>query len=144
MTRFRFTWRVYPRFHELHPGTGGWMPQIAAITVNRPRDEVERAWKSVDLPAARFADAPGDRGTEIRIPVDDPAAGRIGKAVGKIGGADPRAKAMDELRRFKAKLETGVIPRSEGSPRGELAEAKLKQRPAQPLQEDELKEVGVE
>jgi hypothetical protein len=120
------------------------MPRTASITVNRPRDAVERAWRGADHSPATFAEAPGDRGTEIRIPVDDPAAGKIGKAVGRIGGADPRAKAMDELRRFKAKLETGVIPRSEGSPRGELAEAKLKQRPAQPLPEDELKEVGVE
>jgi uncharacterized membrane protein len=118
--------------------------RTATLTVNRPRDVVERAWASADLPEARFADAPGDRGTEIRIPIGTPPAGKVGEAVQKIAGNDPSAKAMDDLRRFKAKLETGVVPRSEGTPQGELAEAKLKQRPAQPLGDDELKEVGVE
>jgi hypothetical protein len=36
-----------------------------------------------------------------------------------------------------------VIPRSEGSPEGELAERKLKQRPAQPLDQAELEKAGV-
>jgi hypothetical protein len=55
----------------------------------------------------------------------------------------PRAKAMDELRRFKQRVETGVIVRSDGSPEGELAERKLDQRPAQPLEERELEKAGV-
>ena len=40
-------------------------------------------------------------------------------------------------------VETGVIVRSDGTPEGELAERKLDQRPAQPLQEAELAEGGV-
>jgi hypothetical protein len=36
-----------------------------------------------------------------------------------------------------------VIPRSDGSPEGETAERKLKQRPAQPLKDAELEKVGV-
>jgi hypothetical protein len=42
---------------------------------------------------------------------------------------------MDALRRFKARVETGEVPRSDAVPEGELAERKLKQRPAQPLEE---------
>jgi hypothetical protein len=49
----------------------------------------------------------------------------------------------DDLRRFKQQVETGVIPRSEGSPEGESAERKFKQRPAQPLEESELDKAGV-
>ena len=40
-------------------------------------------------------------------------------------------------------VETGVIARSEAVPEGELAERKLKQRPAQPLDKSELEKAGV-
>ena len=58
-------------------------------------------------------------------------------------GSDPLAKVKDDLRRFKQHVETGVITRSEGSPEGERAERKLKQRPAQPLDESEIEKAGV-
>jgi uncharacterized membrane protein len=91
-----------------------------------------------------FAPAPGDRGTEIHVSIaQDAPAGKVGEIVGKVRGAAPRAKAMDELRRFKQRVETGVIVRSDGSPEGELAERKLDQRPAQPLAERERAEAGV-
>lgn len=47
----------------------------------------------------------------------------------------PLAKVKDDLRRFRQHVETGEIVRSDGTPEGELAERKLKQRPAQPLEE---------
>jgi hypothetical protein len=53
------------------------------------------------------------------------------------------AKVKDELRRFKQRVETGVVPRSDAVPEGELLERKFKQRPAQPLNEDELHKAGV-
>ena len=59
----------------------------------------------------------------------------MGEVVEKVRGAMPRAKAMDELRRFKQRVETGVIVRSDGSPEGESVGRKFKQRPAQPLEE---------
>ena len=54
----------------------------------------------------------------------------------------PLAKAKDQLRRFKQQVETGEVPRSDGTPKGESAERKLKQRPAQPLEDSELEKVG--
>jgi hypothetical protein len=54
----------------------------------------------------------------------------------------PLAKVKDDLRRFKQHVETGEIARSDATPEGELAERKLKQRPAQPLEEGELEQVG--
>jgi uncharacterized membrane protein len=114
----------------------------AAVTVLRSRDEVERLWQSSDYrpeyiegadAAVSFVDAPGDRGTEIHVDLDYSApAGRLGELVQKVAGSESLAKVKDDLRRFKAHVETGVIPRSDGSPEGELAERKLKQRPAQP------------
>jgi uncharacterized membrane protein len=124
-----------------------------AITVNRPREEVQRLWESSAYrpeyiqaadAAVSFHDAPGDRGTEIHVDLErDVRGGKLGEVMAKIVGAQPLAKVKDDLRRFKAHVETGVIPRSEGTPEGELAERKLKQRPAQPLDDSELQKAGV-
>jgi uncharacterized membrane protein len=100
-----------------------------AITVNRPREEVQRLWHGTD--PVTFRDAPGDRGTEIHVEVESRGLG---------GGR--LAKVRDELRHFKALLETGEVARSEAVPEGERVERKFKQRPAQPLSQDELEKVG--
>jgi uncharacterized membrane protein len=129
------------------------MSSRASITINRPREGVERLWETseyrpghiddVDVEVA-FADAPGDRGTEIHVVVKDRLpAGKVGKAVGIVTGTDPLARVKDDLRRFKQHVETGVITRSEGTPEGELAGRKLKQRPAQPLEDSEMDKAGV-
>ncbi|HVE68169.1 MAG TPA: hypothetical protein VNB64_06275, partial [Solirubrobacteraceae bacterium] len=125
-------------------GETGRMADRAAITVNRPRDEVERLWSSpgyrpeyVDEAdaAVSFRRAPGDRGTEIHVDLDRATpGGRLGEAVLKLLGSEPLAKVKDDLRRFKQRVETGEVARSEGTPEGELAARKLKQRPAQPLE----------
>ena len=82
-----------------------------AITVLRERDEVARLWKN---PAYGTA-----------------ASREVGAAV----------VFKDALRRFKQRVETGEVPRSDGSPEGERAERKVRQRPAQPLAESELAEL---
>jgi uncharacterized membrane protein len=129
------------------------MKHRAAITLLHPPDEVQRLWQDSDLhphyldeidARVTFEPAPGDRGTEIHVTIEhDAPGGKVGEVVDKVRGAMPRAKAMDELRRFKQRVETGVIVRSDGTPEGELAERKLDQRPAQPLDERELVEAGV-
>jgi uncharacterized membrane protein len=129
------------------------MSRKAAITVNRPREEVERLWTTSEhrpryIPASKaavsFTVAPGDRGTEIHVELGRPGpAGRLMQAARRLRGFVPRAKAMDELRRFKQHVETGVVPRSDSTPEGELAERKLKQRPAQPLSDAERQKAGV-
>ena len=137
------------RFLPQGAGHQGGMSHKAAITVYRPRDEVERRWKSsppeyianADA-TVTFADAPGDRGTEIHVALDSARAGKLGEAAQKLTGKEPRAKTMDDLRRFKQQVETGEITRSEGTPEGELAKRKLKQRPAQPLEESETEKAG--
>ena len=130
------------------------MSSKAAITVLRGREEVERLWYepahrpefiSSTEAVVRFLDAPGDRGTEIHVDLEKGApGGKIGAAVQSlVGGAAPLAKVKDDLRRFKQLVETGIIARSDGVPEGELAQRKFKQRPAQPLQQDELQKAGV-
>jgi uncharacterized membrane protein len=131
----------------------GLMSRKAAITVLRSRDELQRLWQSSKYrpeyidgadAAVTFVDAPGDRGTEIHVDLEHSArAGKLGEIVQKLVGAEPLAKVKDDLRRFKQHVETGVIARSDGSPEGELAQRKFKQRPAQPLDEAELEKAGV-
>ena len=108
----------------------------AAITVILPREAVEQRWQSFGYEGeatVSFRDAPGDRGTEVYLEVDAP--GKLGGIAGKLKGSDPRAKAMDDLRRFKQLVETGEIARSEAAPRGHALTQHLR-RPAQPLAQD--------
>lgn len=129
------------------------MSSKASITILRSRAEVERCWRDeryrpdyIDRAdaAVRLVDAPGDRGTEIHVDLAKAApGGRLGQAVLNLLGTAPLAKVKDDLRRFKQLVETGVIARSDGVPEGELAERKFKQRPAQPLKQDELQKAGV-
>jgi uncharacterized membrane protein len=129
------------------------MSRKAAITVQRSREDVQRLWASSEFrpsyiegadATVTFKDAPGDRGTEIHVDLNQSApGGKLGDVVQNLVGSAPLAKVKDDLRRFKQHVETGEIPRSDGTPEGELAERKLKQRPAQPLQESELEKAGV-
>ena len=129
------------------------MGRKATVTVSRTSEELQRLWQSSDYrpgyidgadAAVSFADAPGGRGTEVHVDFEGSApGGKLGEVVKKLLGSDPRAKAMDDLRRFKQHVETGVIARSEGTPEGELAERKLKPRPAQPLDASQIDKAGV-
>lgn len=129
------------------------MSKKAVITVLGSPAEVEARWRddqyrpayidSADA-AVSFRPAPGDRGTEVHVDLERSApGGKLGEMLAKLSGKEPLAKVKDDLRRFKAQFETGEIPRSDGTPEGELAERKLKQRPAQPLKQKELEKVGV-
>jgi len=79
----------------------------------------------------RFVPAPGDRGTEVHVDlVYLPPAGPVGVAIAKILGEEPEQTVSEDLRRLKQVLETGSIVRSEAT----LGERRLRQRPAQPLE----------
>jgi uncharacterized membrane protein len=129
------------------------MNSKAAITVLGSIEEVQKRWEDdAHRPgyierseaAVSFRPAPGDRGTEIHVDLTHATpGGKLGETAIKLGGREPLAKVKDDLRRFKARFETGVVPRSDGSPQGERVERKLKQRPAQPFDPAEREEVGV-
>ena len=129
------------------------MKAHAAITVLRSREDLQRLWQSRDHRSeyiegsgadVTFKDAPGDRGTEIHVDLEGSTpGGKLGEVVQKLVGSAPLAKVKDDLRHFKQRVETGEVPRSDGSPEGEQAERKLKQRPAQPLPDSRLEKAGV-
>ena len=116
-----------------------------AVTINRPRDEVEGAWRDAaelrEKVAKRGAsvslsEAPGKRGTELAVElVEAPPLGDLGAAASKLAGKDLATELSDDLRRFKQLVETGEVARSDSTPEGHLLADHLKQRAAQPREE---------
>jgi hypothetical protein len=116
-----------------------------SVTLARPQDEVEQAWRAAaDLRrkveerggSTRFAPAPGDRGTELIVEFEhDPRAGDLGAAAQKLLGKDLATQLSDDLRRLKQQIETGQVVRSEGTPDGHLLAEHLRQRAARPSEE---------
>jgi hypothetical protein len=116
-----------------------------AITVHGTETEIRQAisrfgWRTFD-PAAleaigelRIVPAPGDRGVEVHLDHDPSViGGRLGAAALKLAGRSPDQAINDELRRFKARFETGVEVRSEKTPEGVSAGRQIRQKPAQPV-----------
>jgi uncharacterized membrane protein len=99
----------------------------AGVTVEWEAEMIEDresewiAWRSLegsDVPnsgSIRFQRAPGARGTELRVQMEyRPPAGRLGRGVAWLFGADPEQQIREDLRRAKQLLETGEVTLSEG------------------------------
>ena len=79
----------------------------------------------------RFADAPADRGTEVRVELQlRRPGGTAGAAIAKLFGEEPGQQLTDDLRRFKQVMETGEVVLSDGSLEG-AGEGATAERPAQ-------------
>jgi uncharacterized membrane protein len=62
-----------------------------------------------------------DHGTRVRVHLQyNPPAGKLGAAVAWLFGEEPSLQIREDLRRFKALLETGEIPTIEGQPSGRM------------------------
>jgi uncharacterized membrane protein len=58
-------------------------------------------------------------GTRVRVHLQyNPPGGKLGAAVAKLFGEEPNRQVREDLRRFKALLEAGEIPTTEGQPSG--------------------------
>lgn len=102
---------------------GGKVEWDAEVTVDRPGELL--AWRS--LPGANvdnagtvgFETAPGGRGTIVDVHLYyRPPGGRAGALVAKLFGEEPSQQIDDDLRRFKALVETGVIATTVGQSSG--------------------------
>ena len=133
-------WNNLPRFspylktvQETGPGRTHWVAKgptgdvewDAETTVDE-RDATI-GWRS--LPGADvanagrvdFSDAPGDRGTEVKISLSyDAPGGKIGAFAAKISGLEPEQEVAETLRRVKAILECGEVPVVEGQPSNQM------------------------
>lgn len=96
-------------------------------------DEKNRliAW-STDAPdgvrnagSIRFETAPGDQGVEVTVTLRFEAPGGALTAwLAKLSPEGPEHQVADTLRRFKALMEAGEIPTTEGQPVGEPQKSK--------------------
>lgn len=60
-----------------------------------------------------------EHGTAVRVHLQySPPAGKLGSTVAWLFGEEPTQQVREDLRRFKALLETGEIPTTEGQPSG--------------------------
>ena len=89
-----------------------------AEIVNEVPNEII-AWKSIgepDVPNAgsvNFSDAPGGRGTIVRVTLDwEPPAGKLGALLSHFFSEKPDHQIREDLRKFKQLMETGEITTS--------------------------------
>jgi uncharacterized membrane protein len=106
------------RSHWTAKAPAGKTVEWDAEIVNEVPDEII-AWKSVGEPdvanagAVNFSDAPGGRGTIVRVTLDyEPPAGRIGALLSHFLSEEPDRQIREDLRKFKQLMETGEITTS--------------------------------
>ncbi|HVL31858.1 MAG TPA: SRPBCC family protein [Solirubrobacteraceae bacterium] len=121
----------------------------AETTEDVPGERI--AWRSLEgakvhtSGTVRFVPAPGDQGTEVHLEMRyELPGGAIGSMLAKLFGEEPAIQVKDDMRRFKQIAETGEVVRSDATPEGALGRRVVKQRPAKPLAEEQLAEVGAE
>jgi uncharacterized membrane protein len=67
--------------------------------------------------SVRFETAPGNRGTEVTIAFEyEPPSGKAAAFVSKLFGKEPGQIVEKDLMCFKALMETGEIPTTDGQP----------------------------
>lgn len=86
------------------------------------------AWRSLpgasvpNAGAVTFREAPAGRGTEIKVNLEyEPPLGKLGVAVARLLGEEPTVQVREDLRRYKALMETGELPVSENPGQGPRA-----------------------
>jgi uncharacterized membrane protein len=106
------------RSHWIAKAPAGKSVEWDAEIVNEVPNEII-AWKTIGHPdvanagAVNFHDAPGGRGTIVKVSVDyEPPAGKLGALVARLFGEDPDRQIREDLRKFKQLMETGEITTS--------------------------------
>jgi uncharacterized membrane protein len=81
--------------------------------------------------SVEFKRAPGNRGTELHVRLEfHRPGGRVGELMAMMFFEHPEQQIREDLRRFKALVETGELPTTEGQPNGRRS---LKIRAMQPF-----------
>lgn len=102
---------------------GGKVEWEAEIIADEPNRRI--AWRSSADAAVshqgsvEFSDAPGDRGTIIRVELDyRPVGGQLGRLAAWLSGESPEQQIREDLRNFKRVMEAGEVPTILGQPHG--------------------------
>lgn len=95
----------------------------AEMTEERENEHI--AWRSLpgsivqSTGSVHFEDAPNTQGTIVHVIMQyNPPAGSMGAAVARLFGEEPGQQLRNDLRNFKAMMETGEIPSVEDQPSG--------------------------
>jgi uncharacterized membrane protein len=106
------------RSHWVAKAPAGKSVEWDAELVNEVPDSII-AWKTVgdadvaNAGAVNFSDAPGGRGTIVKVTLDyEPPGGRLGNLVARLFGEDPDRQVREDLRKFKQLMEVGEITTS--------------------------------
>jgi uncharacterized membrane protein len=90
---------------------------FTTIVEDKPGERI--AWESeqdseIDTAGVlELTDAPGDRGTYVRLLMSyDPPGGAIGRGIAKLLQREPSLQARRDLRRFKQLMETGEVTKN--------------------------------
>jgi uncharacterized membrane protein len=104
----------------LRGGTVEWDAEIINDDVNELI-----GWRTLDgadvvsAGSVRFKPTGKDGETQVHVRMQyDPPAGKMGAAVAWMFGEEPSQTIREDLRRFKALMETGEVPTIEGQPSG--------------------------
>ena len=91
-------------------------------------NEVENeliAWRSLEnasvsnAGSVHFSDAPGGRGTELKVELMyDAPGGYVGSALAKVFHEEPAQQVEDDIRRLKHIMEAGEAPTTDGQSTG--------------------------
>jgi len=105
-------------------GPGG-MQVVWHSEIDKEQENELISWHTeddADLPhrgQVQFRDAPGGRGTEVRLTIAyHPPGGQGGRMVARLFGASPGVQAREALRRLKQVMEAGEVPTIDGQPHG--------------------------
>jgi uncharacterized membrane protein len=95
----------------------------AEIITDTPKQVI--SWRSLEgadvanAGAVRFEEAPGGRGTVVRVKMQYRSmGGTVGSTVAKLLGQAPEKQLKVDLYQLKQYLETGEVARTEGQPAG--------------------------
>jgi uncharacterized membrane protein len=91
----------------------------AEIVIDREDESIE--WGTLEggdiasRGAVQFADAPGGRGTEVRVEIEYEPKGALRTSFATLFGRVPAEQIANDLRRFKQLLEVGEVVHSDAS-----------------------------
>ncbi len=112
------------RSHWIVKGPAGRKLEWDAAIHNQVDNEMI-AWRSLpgadvdNAGAVWFKDAPGGRGTEVKVELQyNPPAGIVGAALATLWGKEPGMQVEQDLRRLRQILEAGEILVTDGQPSG--------------------------